>query len=55
MGEQMEVKYVPQGKPGKTCADCRFFTPNDSNPGIGTCHGHEVMAAGSCNFFQPKE
>ena len=51
----MEVKYTPQGEPGKTCADCKFYTPKPDNPGIGDCFGHEVLAQGSCNQFQPKE
>ncbi len=27
----MEVKYTPQGEPGKTCADCKFYTPIPEN------------------------
>ena len=47
MTEEIKVKYVPQGEPGKTCADCKLFTPDESNPGMGACHGHTVLAAGS--------
>jgi len=51
----MEVKYTPQGEPGKTCVDCKFYKPKPDNPGKGDCFGHEVVAQGSCNMFQPKE
>lgn len=51
----MEVKYTPQGESGKTCADCKFYTPKPDNPEKGDCFGHEVEATGSCNMFQPKE
>ena len=49
----MEVKYVEKGEPGKTCADCAAY--NDKGDGKGDCYGHEVLAAGSCNMFQPKQ
>ena len=54
-GEKVEVKYTPQGEAGKTCADCKFYTPKPDNPGKGDCFGHEVEAQGSCNQFQPRE
>jgi len=54
-GEEVEVKYTPQGEPGKTCANCKFYTPQPDNPGKGDCFGHEVEAKGSCNMFQPEE
>jgi len=51
-GDYMEVKYVEKGKKGKTCADCKHF--EDQDDGMGKCFGHEVMAEGSCNYFEPK-
>jgi hypothetical protein len=48
----MEVKYVVQGEPGKTCADCKNF--KDTGNGKGDCYGHEVLTAGSCNLFEKK-
>jgi len=51
----MEVKYVPKGEEGKTCADCKHFERDIDMQGMGKCFGHEVMAEGSCNFFEPRE
>ena len=51
-GENMDVKYVEKGEKGKTCADCKHY--EDEGDGMGKCFGHEVMAAGSCNYFDPK-
>jgi predicted DNA-binding transcriptional regulator YafY len=48
----MDVKYVIKGDKGKTCADCSLF--KDKGDGMGDCYGHEVLAAGSCNMFIPK-
>lgn len=49
-----DVKYVPKGEPGKTCADCKFFEADKGNPAMGKCYGHDVMAEGSCNMFVSK-
>jgi hypothetical protein len=49
----MDVKYVTKGPKGKTCADCSVFEKTEA--GMGKCFGHEVLAAGSCNMFKPKE
>jgi predicted DNA-binding transcriptional regulator YafY len=48
----MDVKYVTRGEKDKTCADCSMF--KDKGDGMGDCYGHEVLAAGSCNLFTPK-
>lgn len=53
MAEQ-EVKYVPEGESGRTCADCKLFEPAAEDPSKGKCMGHDVEAKGSCNFFQGK-
>ena len=50
--DDMDVKYVEKGEKGKTCADCKHY--EDEGEGMGKCFGHEVMAAGSCNYFDPK-
>jgi hypothetical protein len=51
----MEVKYVPKGEKGKSCADCKNFQDEKKGLGIGSCFGHQVQAEGSCNFFEPKK
>jgi hypothetical protein len=48
----MDVKYVTKGEKGKTCSDCGLF--KDTGKGMGDCYGHQVLAAGSCNMFDPK-
>jgi hypothetical protein len=50
----MEIKYVQKGEKGKTCADCRNFEAELASQGVGRCFGKEVLAAGSCNFFEKK-
>ena len=49
----MDVKYTTNGPAGKTCADCAMFVPSKNNI-MGTCFGHEVVAAGSCNYFKKR-
>ncbi len=49
-----EVKYVEEGEPGKTCADCKMFEPAAEEPSKGKCMGYDVQAKGSCNYFQAK-
>ena len=51
----MDIKYVPKGEEGKTCADCKHFESEADKQDIGKCFGHEVSAEGGCNFFEPKE
>jgi hypothetical protein len=50
----MEVNYVEQGEPGRTCAECKNFEPDPENEEIGKCFGYNVSAQGSCNLFEPK-
>ena len=50
----MDVKYTPNGPPGQTCADCAMFAPDRKNKFMGSCFGHEVLAAGSCNYFKKR-
>lgn len=49
-----EVNYTPNGPAGKTCLECTNYQADASNPDIGKCFGHDVVATGSCNFFQAK-
>ncbi len=51
----MEIKYVPKGEKGKTCADCKHFERDTDMQGMGKCFGQEVIEEGSCNFFESKE
>jgi hypothetical protein len=50
-----DVKYTPEAEPGKTCAECKFFDPNEDDPASGKCYGYVVEAKGGCNMFAPKE
>ncbi len=50
----MEVNYVEQGEPGRTCAECKNFVPDTENEGVGKCFGYTVSAKGSCNLFEAK-
>jgi hypothetical protein len=49
----MDVKYVTKGEKGKTCAECNYF--KSTGNGMGDCYGHQVLAAGSCDIFAPKD
>lgn len=46
-----DVKYDVNGQPGKQCKDCSEFTAHADDAAKGDCHGHEVVATGTCNFF----
>ena len=48
-----DVGYVNPGPEGKTCADCKNYTPSEDNPGVGKCQGYDVEATASCNYFEP--
>ena len=54
-GVNMDIKYIPKGEEGKSCADCKHFERDSNMQGMGKCFGKEVLAGGSCNFFEPKE
>jgi hypothetical protein len=49
----MDVKYIEKAPKGKTCKDCQFFEATEG--GMGKCFGHEVLAEGGCNMFNPKK
>ena len=48
----MDVKYVEKAEPGKSCTDCKNY--RNKGEGKGECFGHEVLAAGGCNYIEPK-
>jgi hypothetical protein len=50
----MDVKYTPKGEKGRSCADCKHYEAEVSRQGLGKCFGREVVAAGSCAYFEPK-
>lgn len=54
-GVNMDIKYIPKGEEGKSCKDCKHFDRDNNMQGMGKCFGKEVLAEGSCNFFEPKE
>jgi len=55
MPDASDVQYNPQGEEGKQCKDCTEFTAHSDDAMKGDCHGHDVVAGGSCNFFSAKE
>jgi len=50
----MDVQYVTSGEENKTCADCKNFEKENHEQNTGKCFGQDVLAGGSCNFFEPK-
>lgn len=52
--EAKDVGYTKKGREGRTCTECVNFRPEESDPSRGTCFGHDVVAAGSCNRFSKK-
>ena len=47
-----EVGYTDSGPAGKQCSGCGNYVSTDDS--CGTCQGHNVKPAGSCNYFVAK-
>lgn len=48
-----DVNYKPVADdPAKSCNACNHFQVKDCDK--GDCFGHEVLAKGSCNYYEPK-
>jgi hypothetical protein len=51
-----ELMYQDHRHEGKHCADCKFFSPDNANPGVGSCSIVEgvISREGWCTAFAPK-
>jgi hypothetical protein len=54
MPEENDVNYKIPGETGKCCSDCSEFKAHADDANKGECHGHEVVANGSCDYFNAK-
>jgi len=54
MPDEKDVGYKVPGESGKCCKDCKMFQSHAEDAQNGNCDGHEVVANGTCNFFQAK-
>lgn len=54
MPEENDVHYKIPGENGKCCSDCSEFKVDVNNATKGDCHGHEVAANGTCDYFNAK-
>ena len=49
-----DVNYKPVADdPAKSCNACKHFQVKDCDK--GDCFGHEVLAKGTCNYYEPKK
>ena len=54
MPDEKDVNYHIPGEQGKCCSDCNEFAVHSDDAQKGDCHGHEVVANGTCNYFSAK-
>lgn len=51
-----EVNYQPVSPDeSKSCTHCKHFETEVAGAEVGKCFGHEVVAKGTCNFFESRE